>query len=215
MQQVHTSRWLKKLEAGLWVGVVEAAGYGCFYFWESAQARHEVAVEAAQRGGSAAATDGPIVPSSVINQMYAGSARQPEDDGSVIGEFSVPALKLAAPITTGLTKTDLIRGVGHVPGSAMAGGLGNMGLAAHRDTYFRPLRNVQRGMKLLVRSGGDTYAYAVDSTEIVTPDQINVLAIGDVPQLTLITCYPFNYIGAAPKRFIVKAHLLSLIPAEQ
>lgn len=90
-----------------------------------------------------------------------------------------------------------------------------MALAAHRDTYFRPLRNIKPGMELLLRSQNGTYSYQVDTTEIVTPEKVSVLEIGSVPEVTLITCYPFDFIGAAPKRFIVHAHLKSLIPVAQ
>jgi sortase A len=211
------------LEGILWVGAFMAGGYGCFCGWQSVAAHNEMVVQAAQHSsraaiqhnegkGATATQDGDIIPSDVLNQLYAGSPMQPDDTGKVIGEFTIPELNIAAPITTGLTKTDLIRGVGHVPGSAMGGGLGNMGLAAHRDTYFRRLKGIHSGMPLYVTQSGDRYEYAVDSTEIVLPEQINVLAIGSVPQLTLITCYPFNYIGAAPRRFIVHAHLVSLVP---
>ena len=95
-------------------------------------------------------------------------------------------------------------------GTAFPGGLGNMVLAGHRDTYFRPLRRVHAGMVMRVITPADTYDYVVDATTIVEPDAVDVLDIRDRPEMTLITCYPFDFIGPAPKRFIVRAHLLSL-----
>lgn len=164
-------------------------------------------VEAQQ---SAADTDGAIVGGA--EKTYASATDLP--DGDLVGKLSIPALRLAVPIVQGLSKEDLLRGIGHVPGSATVGGLGNMALAAHRDTFFRPLRNIRPNMKILLTGKGGTYEYQVDSTEIVTPEEVSVLEIGTIPQVTLITCYPFDYIGAAPKRFIVHAHLISLVPVE-
>jgi sortase A len=107
----------------------------------------------------------------------------------------------------------LREGVGHVPGTAVAGGLGNLVLAGHRDTFLRALRNIRTGMPIRVVSSEGTFLYVTDSTEIVMPEDVQVADMGRRPEMTLITCYPFNYIGAAPKRFIVHAHLLSLIPS--
>ncbi len=133
-------------------------------------------------------------------------------DGAVIGRLEIPKLGLFVPVLENFDPDTLKRGVGHIPGTAMPGGLGNLGLAGHRDTYFRPLRNVRPGMEIDVVTAEGKYRYQIDSTEIVTPEQVDVLDIRSVPELTLITCYPFEFIGAAPKRFIVHAHLLSLEP---
>ena len=128
----------------------------------------------------------------------------------VIGRLEVPALGLHVPILNDYDPDSLRRGVGRMKGTAVPGGLGNLVLAGHRDTYFRPLRRVHNGMVIRVVTPAETFDYIVDSTTIVTPDNVDVLDIGDRPEMTLITCYPFDYIGAAPKRFIVRAHLVSL-----
>ena len=132
--------------------------------------------------------------------------------GAVIGRLEIPALQLSVPVTTGIEPESLLHGVGHINGTAMPGGLGTLGLAGHRDTYLRALRNVAIGMDVRVVDASGVYHYTVDSTEIVTPEQVEVLAIQSHPELTLITCFPFTYIGAAPKRFIVHAHLNSVAP---
>lgn len=196
------------LETALWTVVCSSVAYGAFCFYEAEGTRFVAQAYAQQ---SAADTDGTIV--GRADRSYASGSAVP--DGKVIGRISIPALQLTVPIVEGLTRQDLLRGIGHVPGSATAGGLGNMALAAHRDTFFRPVRNIRPGMAVLVSSDAGTYDYQVDSTEIVTPEQVNVLEIGTVPQVTLITCYPFDYIGAAPKRFIVHAHLQSLVPLSE
>ncbi len=97
--------------------------------------------------------------------------------------------------------------------TSLPGGLGNLVLAGHRDTFFRPLRNVKAGMQIEIASKIGNFRYSIDSTEIVMPDQVRVLDLGDRPGMTLITCYPFDYIGPAPERFNVHAHLLSADPS--
>ena len=130
----------------------------------------------------------------------------------VMGNIAVPALDLSAPITSDIDAGSLRAGVGHIRGTAMPGGLGTVGLAGHRDSFFRPLRRIKPGMDIQLTGATGTYHYLVDSTEIVTPDKVHVLDIVQRPALTLITCFPFDYIGAAPRRFIVHAHLLSVAP---
>ena len=128
----------------------------------------------------------------------------------IIGRLDVPELGLQVPILNDYDPDSLRRGVGRMKGTGTPGGLGNLVLAGHRDTYFRPLRRVHPGMAMRVVTPGGTYVYIVDSTTIVLPDNVDVLDIGDRPEMTLITCYPFDYIGAAPKRFIVRSHLVSV-----
>ena len=131
---------------------------------------------------------------------------------SVMGRIEIPALALSAPITDDFDTGSLRHGVGHIPGTAVPGGLGTVGLAGHRDTFFRPLRNIAPKMEIRLTDRTGTYHYAVDSTEIVSPDKVQVLNIAARPELTLITCFPFDFVGAAPRRFIVHAHLLSASP---
>jgi sortase A len=130
----------------------------------------------------------------------------------VIGRIEIPQIALSVPIMASISRDGLLRGAGHVPGTALPGGLGTIGIAGHRDTFFRPLRQIRPGMQIKVIGAAGAYRYRVDSTEIVDPEEVKVLDIASRPMLTLITCYPFNYIGAAPRRFIVHAHLLSVAP---
>jgi sortase A len=145
----------------------------------------------------------------LINHAPSASTSAP----SVMGRIEIPDLHLSAPILPNYDSDSLRKGIGHIPNTALPGGLGTVGLAGHRDTFFRPLRTLRSHteIRLIVPQG--TYLYLVDSTEIVAPNRVDVLATGAVPGLTLITCYPFNFIGAAPLRFIVHAHLLSASPA--
>ena len=140
------------------------------------------------------------------------SQGQGSGDGKVIGRLEISRLQLAVPILSNYDPDSLKRGVGHIPGTAFPGGLGTGGLAGHRDMFLRPLRNIKKGMDVRLVGESGTYHYAVDSTEVVNPSDVRVLDIGDRPELTLITCYPFYYVGSAPQRFIVHAHLVSAIP---
>jgi len=138
-----------------------------------------------------------------------GSSNNP---AGVIGRIEIPQIALSVPIMASISKDGLLRGAGHVPGTALPGGLGTIGIAGHRDTFFRPLRQIRPGMQIKIIGAAGAYRYRVDSTEIVDPEEVKVLDIASRPMLTLITCYPFHYIGAAPRRFIVHAHLLSVAP---
>jgi sortase A len=97
---------------------------------------------------------------------------------------------------------------GHVDGTALPGIAGNVGIAAHRDTFFRPLRDVRPQDGIVVTTSYGTFRYVVERVEIVDPGDVKVLHGTADPQLTLVTCYPFTYIGSAPKRFIVHARQL-------
>jgi sortase A len=125
--------------------------------------------------------------------------------GFPFARFEIPRLNVNVMVIEGDSDDELSHGAGHVPGTALPGNVGNVGIAAHRDTYFRPLRDIRVGDILVLKTAGTTYEYAVKSTEIVAPDQSEVLNRTKDRQLTLVTCYPFYYIGSAPKRFIVHA----------
>jgi sortase A len=100
----------------------------------------------------------------------------------------------------------LTRGVGHIPGTALPGESGNVGLAGHRDTFFRALRNIRDGDEVVVTTLQGCYRYRVVSSEIVSPNETRVLYASAIPSVTLVTCYPFYFVGSAPKRFIVHAN---------
>ncbi len=131
---------------------------------------------------------------------------------AVLGQLVIPAIGLRVPVMDDDDTDSLLRGIGHIRGTAMPGGLGTVGLAGHRDTFLRSLANIAPHMEVDVSHGSALYRYTVDRTEIVHPEQVQVLDTQDTPGLVLVTCYPFHYIGAAPLRFIVHAHLLSLTP---
>jgi sortase A len=95
--------------------------------------------------------------------------------------------------------------LGHIPYTPMPGEDGNVGIAGHRDTIFRSLRDIRKNDLIIFETRKGKYAYRVEGTQIVKPDRVNVLKASYGRQLTLVTCYPFRYVGSAPDRFIVKA----------
>jgi sortase A len=129
--------------------------------------------------------------------------------GDVIGRIEIPRLEISTIVFEGTGDDVLGIGVGHLPDSPLPGLRGNIVLAAHRDTFFRPLRNIHKLDTIAVVTPGGTHRYSVDETRIVTPDHTEVLGPASGTILTLITCYPFDWFGHAPQRFIVRAHEVS------
>jgi sortase A len=129
-------------------------------------------------------------------------------EGGVIGEIQVPRLHLKAIVVQGSSNTILRRAVGHIPETALPGEQGNVALAGHRDTFFRPLRNIRLGDAITLKTPDGAFQYVVESTAVVAAREVGVLTSSDGRTLTLITCFPFNYIGSAPNRFVVRAREL-------
>jgi sortase A len=128
--------------------------------------------------------------------------------GSPLGQIEISTIGLAAMIAEGTDGRTLRRAVGHIPGTALPGRQGNVAIAGHRDTFFRGLRNIHKDDEITLTTLDGYYRYRVDFTQVVQPEDIAVLDHSDDAILTLVTCYPFNFVGAAPKRFIVRAHRL-------
>ena len=129
----------------------------------------------------------------------------PPSIGDLIGRIEIPRLGVGAMVTEGTGTTVLRRGVGHISGTALPGQPGNVGISGHRDTFFRPLRNIRSKDLITLTTVLGKYRYQVVSTTIVSPSQVSVLDPGKSEMLTLVTCYPFYFIGSAPNRFIVFA----------
>jgi sortase A len=138
------------------------------------------------------------------------SPKPVDPDPSTIGRIEIPRLRLRAIVREGVDDGTLRRAVGHVPGTARPGEDGNVAFAAHRDTFFRALRDIRRDDRIVMETYDSRYEYIVDSLQIVSPTDVSVLKPTKDPELTLITCYPFYYIGHAPRRFIVRARQVSV-----
>lgn len=123
-----------------------------------------------------------------------------------IGRMRIPRLGISVMVVEGVDSSELELGAGHVPGTALPGQPGNVAVAGHRDTFFRKLRDLRQNDTIEITTLSGTYDYSVGSMEIVDPSDTDVLRPTDDPELTLVTCFPFTYIGPAPRRFIVRAH---------
>jgi sortase A len=138
--------------------------------------------------------------------MDASAVRRPRPEpGDTIGRIEIPRLGVSTVIRAGTDARTLRLAVGHVSGTALPGEDGNVGLAGHRDTFFRRLKDIQPDDEIRVVTLYGSYVYRVARTDVVEPRDTWVLDPTPEPALTLVTCYPFTYLGAAPQRFIVRA----------
>jgi sortase A len=132
-----------------------------------------------------------------------------EDDGlgpdGVVGVLEIPRLKLSEVVASGEDDKTLKVAIGHLLDTPLPWAQGNSVLAAHRDTHFRPLRDIQHGDLVRLKTRRGVLDYYVKDTMIVAPTDVWVMAPSTDRRLTLVTCYPFNYVGSAPQRFIVRA----------
>ncbi len=126
-------------------------------------------------------------------------------NNSLIGRIDIARLGLSVMVVEGDDGKILRRAAGHVPGTALPGQDGNVAITAHRDTFFRPLRNIQMDDVITLTTLQGEYRYRVVSTEVVTPKDVSVLDSTGGETLTLVTCHPFYFVGAAPNRFVVRA----------
>ena len=133
----------------------------------------------------------------------------PVRNGALIGRLAIPRLNVRAVVREGAGEDTLDVALGHIPGTALPGQPGNIGVAGHRDTLFRGLRKIEKNDVIEFQTPAGRYNYIVESTEIVKPQDVGVLKAGQYSEITLVTCYPFYYVGAAPDRFIVKARLMA------
>lgn len=126
-------------------------------------------------------------------------------DPRLIGRLEIPRLDVSLIVMEGDDEATLAVAAGHVPGTALPWESSNAVIAGHRDTFFRPLRDIREGDEIRMTTALGTFNYRVISTEVVEPDDLSVLAPTRTKSLTLVTCYPFVYVGAAPQRFIIHA----------
>jgi sortase A len=123
----------------------------------------------------------------------------------LVGRMEIERLGLSVMVAEGTDGTTLRRAAGHVPGTALPGEPGNIGITGHRDTFFRPLNQIQIDDVITLTTLWGEFHYRVVATEIVNPEDVGVLGPTGGETLTLVTCYPFYFVGAAPNRFIVRA----------
>jgi sortase A len=127
--------------------------------------------------------------------------------GDLLGRVDIPRLGISVAVLQGTSSRMLRRGVGHIEGTPLPGETGNTGIAGHRDTFFRELKDIRKNDEIQLQTATELFHYEVDWVKVVDPDDITVLeptTFGST--LTLVTCYPFYFVGSAPKRYVVRAH---------
>ena len=168
------------------------------------QARQGRAFSEMERSAAASAS---VPTSSTVNALFPLTL---DADPLVLGRIEIPRIGVSAIVREGDDDKTLGVAVGHIPGTARPGERGNMALAGHRDSFFSSLRHIQLHDTIRIRTASRHYEYFVDSIELVAPEETRVLDPTSDEVLTLVTCYPFEWVGHAPKRFIVRARVALL-----
>ena len=143
--------------------------------------------------------------STLDRAVRGGTTTLPKATHRLVGRLEIPRLKLSVMIADGDDEQTLKKGGGHLPDTPLPWQIGNSAIAGHRDTFFRPLQGIREKDRVRMVTEYGTFQYEVSRIVIVAPDDLSVLTPGNGSLLTLVTCYPFSYIGQAPKRFIVQA----------
>jgi LPXTG-site transpeptidase (sortase) family protein len=136
------------------------------------------------------------------------SSPAPPAIGAWVARFDAPSVRLSTTVLEGSDDGTLRGAAGHIEDTAFPGQAGNIGIAGHRDTIFRPIRNLHVGDPLVLTTTDRVFHYRISNTMVVNPNDVYVLDPTERPTLTLVTCYPFTFVGHAPRRFIVRAELV-------
>ena len=206
---------LRYLEVAAWtLGTLLVTTYAGAQWWyahgrDEGIAAFDAARYAALRSPPAAAGPAQVDMSNWSPKRVASYRESTRAAGAPLAVLRIPAVKLAVPVFDGTSEQNLNRGAGRIAGTARIGEPGNLGIAAHRDGFFRVLKDVQIGDVLLLEHLGATDAYRIVSTVIVDPSDVSVLEPTATHSVTLVTCFPFYYVGSAPQRFIVHAQRVS------
>ena len=199
-------RLLLLAERACWtIGIVALAAWGSYYVGAAMWARRDVERFSILRAGGPGATPDLTLWSP---KRIAAWQKASNDQGPVaLAVLRIPRLRLEVPVLPGTDDVTLDRAVGHIEDTALPGADGNSGIAGHRDGFFRGLKDVVSGdvIEIDTRRGKDVYR--IERTWVVNPEDVSVLEPTPGRSLTLVTCYPFYFIGSAPQRFIVRAVL--------
>jgi sortase A len=195
-------RILKWAQRALFVCAVLLLGYTGFALGDAwiFQRRESMDLDRLLRDQRAASEGTPQMESATSPKIAPAAAT----DG-MIGRIEIPRLLLSAVVVEGVDRRTLRRAVGHIPGTVLPGEPGNVGITGHRDTFFRPLKDLRINDEIQLSTLKGTFKYEVESLRVVEPDNVGVLAPSGENVLTMVTCYPFYYVGPAPKRWIVRA----------
>jgi sortase A len=219
---VRGRRW----GAGKWIETVMlAAGLALLAFYVTARIESTVASRAALETFSSAEISTTTQPEESAKGRVVAEIQTPDPDmslwdegrvhaygaalsrrsGAPLAVLRIPSIGLTAPLFDGTDSLTLNHAVGRIAGTALPGERGNIGIAGHRDSFFRGLKDVKQGNVIELRTTQGTDTFTVDEIRVVSPTDVSVLAPRSSPYITLVTCYPFYFIGSAPKRFVVAA----------
>jgi sortase A len=177
-------------ERALWLGGIFGLAY---------------ALSGWMQAGAFQAYQGWLFDRGALRSDSAASAGSPQLH-SVLGRIEIPRLDVSVMIVEGVDERALLLGAGHVPGTPLPDDdPGNVAIAGHRDTFFRPLHGIRKGDRIVLTTPAGSSDYIVESTQVAQPTDTELLDDTREPILTLITCYPFSYVGAAPERFVIRA----------
>lgn len=205
-------RLLGRLELVLWLVAVAAASYVAFVTLD--RGLHARRLAARMRAPERARVES-VAPdfAPAAAPSAAPVRRPPPSRGEPIGRLEIPAAGVSEIVSAGADARTLRRGVGHIDGTALPGEAGNVALAGHRDTVFRGLREIRVGDRIFLTTDDGSFEYVVETLQTVAPERSDVLNAAPHPTLTLVTCYPFDYVGPAPLRFVVRAREVGRSPA--
>jgi sortase A len=205
------AKTLRYAEITLWIAALASIGYcSVAYAGAAIHQRRQKALLGASRMENGLAPAAGLSAAAVPRRVAEPSGAL---DYGVLGTVEIPRLDISSIVEEGVDSSTLWEAVGHIPGTPLPGQNGNSALASHRDTYFRGLAEVQTGDLIVFRSPTANFRYRVESTRIVDANATDALPGSTTPTLSLITCYPFHYIGPAPQRFIVTARAESPTPS--
>ncbi|HEY7379154.1 MAG TPA: class D sortase [Steroidobacteraceae bacterium] len=224
-QDVAGSTAWRKFERLLWIaGLGLLLAYGALRLWSHQQQEAGLEQFATLRATQQAASTAPSPPAPVTAGPVGGTLLvTPEPDRTLwsaqrirayavastatapLGVLRIPSIKLAVPIYEGTGETTLDRGAGRIAGTAQLDAAGNIGIAAHRDGFFRGLKDLRVGEEMMLQTIAGDRRYRVTKLLITSPTDVSVIAPTATPAITLVTCYPFYFVGSAPQRYIVRA----------
>ena len=168
------------------------------------QHKESVPIESSEQSPPVTDENGTTVPDGHASSTARSSRSMTEVPLAVL---RIPKIHLEAPVLAATDDITLNRGVGQIAGTALPGEKGNIGIAGHRDGFFRNLKDLSNGDVIELETISKSEIYIVDSVMVTGPDDVSVLRPRDAQSLTLVTCYPFNFVGPAPRRFIVEASI--------
>jgi sortase A len=163
--------------------------------------QYSQAAHFSREAGAVRISENPAIPERWLAPVISGR------DPLLLGRLEIPSIQLTVMVREGVDDASLRKAAGHLPASALPGEPGNVVLLGHRDTFFRPLRGIAQGDRIRVKTPGGSFEYVVDAIQVVAPEQSLALQDTSAKSITLITCFPFDYVGPAPRRFVVRASM--------